>query len=67
MGKRVYWLTFLILNPLAEAVSTLLSDRELAATLGRNAREFVVERFSLEKCVPRQLDLMQLVASGALI
>jgi len=51
---------------LAEAVSTLLTDRALAARLGEQARQLVLERFSLQQCVPHQLALMQLVASGAL-
>jgi glycosyltransferase involved in cell wall biosynthesis len=51
---------------LAEAASTLLTDRALAARLGEQARQLVLERFSLQQCVPRQLALMQLVASGAL-
>ena len=66
-GETGLLVDFFSPDSLAEAVCNLLSDRELAATLGGNAREFVVERYSLEKCVPRQLDLMQLVASGALI
>ncbi|PWL22595.1 MAG: glycosyl transferase family 1 [Synechococcus sp. XM-24] len=51
---------------LAEAVSTLLTDRALAARLGEQARQLVLHNFSLQQCVPRQLSLMQLVASGAL-
>jgi glycosyltransferase involved in cell wall biosynthesis len=53
-------------SALAEAVGTLLSDRALATKLGEQARELVLERFSLQQCVPRQLALIQLVASGAL-
>ena len=51
---------------LADAVSTLLTDRALAIQLGERARALVLEQFSLQQCVPRQLALMQLVASGAL-
>ncbi len=53
-------------DALADAVSTLLSDRALAERLGAQAQQLVLERFSLQQCVPRQLSLMQLVASGAL-
>ncbi|MDA7433315.1 glycosyltransferase [Synechococcus sp. AH-601-N10] len=51
---------------LADSVDTLLCDRVLARELGQRARDVVVKRFSLQACVPRQLALMQLVASGAL-
>ena len=51
---------------LADAVSTLLDDRALAENLGRQARQFVLDRFSLQQCVPRQLSLMQLVATRSL-
>ena len=51
---------------LADAVEALLLDRSLAARLGQKARQSVLQRFSLEQCVPRQIALMQLVASGHL-
>jgi len=44
----------------------LLHNRERAALLGARARETVVQNYSLEQCVPRQLALMELVASGAI-
>lgn len=50
----------------ADAVSNLLSDRALAMKLGKQARNLVLERFSLQQCVPHQLSLMQLVATGVL-
>jgi len=51
---------------LSDAVTTLLHDPVTASELGKRARNSVVQRFSLQVCVPRQLALMQLVASGAL-
>ena len=51
---------------LAESVAELLQNRELAETLGRNARATILKDYSLEQCVPRHLALMELVASGAL-
>jgi glycosyltransferase involved in cell wall biosynthesis len=54
-------------SALAEAVSTVLNNPALALQLGQSARELVLERFSLNQCVPRQLALMQLVASGSLL
>ena len=53
-------------NDLAEAVAELLHNRERAQELGRNARQTILQHYSLEKCVPRHLALMDLVASGAL-
>jgi glycosyltransferase involved in cell wall biosynthesis len=53
-------------NDLAEAVAELLNNRERAQELGRNARQTILQHYSLEKCVPRHLALMDLVASGAL-
>ncbi len=51
---------------IAEAVDQLLSDRKLAKTLGEQARKDALARYSLERCLPRQLELIDLVASGAL-
>ncbi len=55
-------------NPrgIAEAVDQLLSDRKLARQLGEQARKDAQARYSLERCLPRQLELIDLVASGAL-
>ena len=53
-------------SALADSVSTLLTDRSLASKLGNNARQLVFDRYSLQGCVPRQLALIELVASGAL-
>ena len=51
---------------IAEAVDQLLRDRKLAKQLGTQARKDAVARYSLERCLPRQLELIDLVASGAL-
>jgi glycosyltransferase involved in cell wall biosynthesis len=55
-------------NPkaIAEAVDQLLCDRKLAHQLGTQARKDALARYSLERCLPRQLELIDLVASGAL-
>ena len=55
-------------NPkgIAEAVDQLLRDRKLAKQLGQQARKDALARYSLERCLPRQLELIDLVASGAL-
>jgi glycosyltransferase involved in cell wall biosynthesis len=51
---------------IAEAVDQLLSDRKLAKKLGEQARKDALAHYSLERCLPRQLELIDLVASGAL-
>jgi glycosyltransferase involved in cell wall biosynthesis len=51
---------------IAEAVDQLLRDRKLAEQLGTQARNDALARYSLERCLPRQLELIDLVASGAL-
>ncbi len=51
---------------LAAAVAELLAQRPLAERLGAEARTTVLTRYSLERCLPRQLALMSLVASRAI-
>ena len=51
---------------LADAVSNVLTDPKLASLLGRNARTTILNGYSLENCVPKQLALMELVASSKL-
>lgn len=55
-------------NPteLAQKVSVLLEDRSFASDLGQNARQTILDGYTLNHCVPRHLSLMQLVASRAL-
>jgi glycosyltransferase involved in cell wall biosynthesis len=65
-GENGLLVDFFSSADLADAVSTLLVDRALATRLGERARALVLEQFSLQQCVPRQLALIQLVASGAL-
>ena len=65
-GREGLLVDFFSPKAMADAVDILLSDRQLARELGRRARNTVVKNFSLQVCVPRQLSLMQLVASGRL-
>ncbi len=51
---------------LSQAVTTILKNRELAHLLGRNSRDFILQNYSLDKCIPRQLQLIDLVASRIL-
>jgi glycosyltransferase involved in cell wall biosynthesis len=53
-------------NDLAAALAELLQNRARAAELGAAARRTVVEHYSLKNCLPRQLSLIQLVASRSL-
>ena len=60
-----YWWTS-FLGSVANAVSDLLGNRERADSLGRAARESILADYSLERCVPRQLQLIQLAADRVL-
>lgn len=65
-GRNGLLVDFFRPDDLAAAVADLLEHRERAAALGRHARETILSRYSLERCLPRQLALMDLVASGAI-
>ena len=51
---------------IGEAVCTLLRDRKFAKNLGKNARQSILQNYSLEICLPQQLNLINLVANGAI-
>lgn len=51
---------------LAEAISELLKQPARAQELGSLARETVLNHYGIANCVPRQLSLMQLVATRSL-
>ena len=53
-------------DQLADAINALLCDRARAEALGIAARQTVLNRYSLNVCLPQQLSLLQLVASRAL-
>ena len=50
---------------LANAIDELLKNPSRAAALATNARETVVSNYSLDRCLPKHLSLMQLVADHA--
>ena len=51
---------------IASAITNLLGNDELSAQLGENARRRAIDRYSLERCLPRQLELINLVARGVI-
>ena len=51
---------------LATAVTDLLSNASLSHKLGRAARQKILSEYSLSKCLPRHLQLINLVASRAI-
>ena len=53
-------------DQLANAVTEILRNRERADSLGKAARESILANYSLERCVPRHLQLMQLVSDRVL-
>lgn len=53
-------------DQLACAVAEMLTNRENAKSMGDAARQTILQKYSLEKCVPLQLQLMQLVADRVL-
>ena len=52
---------------LADRMAEVLARADWAADLGRAARQTILNHFGLANCVPRQLSLMQLVASRSLV
>ena len=53
-------------NEIGNAVNLLLEDKKLAKHLGDNARNTIVKNYSLSTCVPRQLALIDMVASRSI-
>ena len=53
-------------SELADAIADLLRSPERAAVLGRAARETILKDYSLDVCLPRQLQLINLVASRSI-
>ena len=51
---------------LAQNTGALLNNRTQAQRLGRAARATIEQKYSLKKCLPRQLALMELVANGSI-
>jgi len=47
-----------------EAIKEVMADKELRERMGRNAREFVVKNFSLERILKMELELLQELVEG---
>ena len=65
-GKNGLLVDFFDPQKLAESIAKLLIDRDYAVRLGQAARKTVLKDYDLNRCVQRQLALIELVANGAL-
>lgn len=61
-GENALLYDFFNPGQMAERVEELLEDRSLARSLGDAARETALERYSLQKLLPRHLDLLRRTA-----
>ena len=51
-------------NELAINVEKILNNEELSRYIGRNAKKTILERYSLERCLPKQVALINLLAKS---
>mgnify|MGYP002008809504 CR=1 FL=1 len=65
-GKNGLLVDFFSPSDLAEAMADILMHPERAAVLGAEARSTIHENYSLNVCLPRQLQLINLVATRAI-
>jgi glycosyltransferase involved in cell wall biosynthesis len=65
-GRNGLLVDFFSPGDLAAAIAELLTNRERARRLGEAARATVLQRYRLETCMQRHLELMDLVAAGIL-
>jgi glycosyltransferase involved in cell wall biosynthesis len=65
-GENGLLVDFFSPSDLAAAISELIKQPARAQQLGASARATVLYHYGIAHCVPRQLSLMQLVATGSL-
>ena len=65
-GQNGLLVDFFDVNELASSINLLLRDRDYALELSRNARETIVQKYSLDICLPQHLSLLRLVAARSL-
>ena len=51
-------------NELAENVERLVSNKEFSEHVGKNAQKTIIEKYSLKKCLPKQIALINLMAKS---
>ena len=68
IDDRVHGLLVDFFDPkgIAKSVDELLHNKNLASELGKNANLRAIDRYSLENCLPRQLELIDLVGRGVI-
>ena len=68
IDHNVHGLLFNFFDPkaIASAITNLLGNDELSAQLGENGRRRAVDRYSLERCLPSQLEPINLAARGVI-
>ena len=65
-GRNGLLVDFFSPNDLSVAVCEILHNSELSSSLGSSARQTIIDNYSLSRCLPRHLQLIDLVAAGAL-
>jgi len=65
-GRNGLLVDFFKPGDIAAAIAELLHNRERASQLGQAARQTILERYSLERCIPQHLEMIEQVASGEL-
>lgn len=58
-GENGLYVNFFSSSEVASAITRLLKDRTLATALGHQARQTVVDRYSLDQCVSDQIALIK--------
>jgi len=53
-------------SSIADAITVLLSDKELRTTIGLNAHQFIVDNFSLQEVLRLELDMIENLCSSDL-